>query len=125
MADKDVIPEVPNATGHHKARVFPLVPTLSRKEPVRPAPARPPREDDMGVAALIQKPFQLPESHLHQHHHSKSDSANENKSTSHKVPPSIRVISAEAEKESQKPKRPTTWTPYSNVGFYVLASATR
>ncbi|KAI0541709.1 rab-GTPase-TBC domain-containing protein [Xylaria digitata] len=103
MADKDVIPEQSNTNS--KARVFPLVPTISKKDhhvnpAPAPAPARPPREDDMGVAAIIQKPFQLPESpHLHQQ---PSNVVSDNTSTSHKLLPSIRVISAEAEKESQK-----------------------
>ncbi|KAI3341515.1 rab-GTPase-TBC domain-containing protein [Ustulina deusta] len=104
MADKDVIPEQPstNTSANSKARIFPLVPTASKKDHVNPAPARPPREDDMGVAAMIQKPFQLPESpHLHQHQHPPK-AADDNTPTSHKPPPSIRVISAEVEKESQK-----------------------
>ncbi|TGJ87315.1 hypothetical protein E0Z10_g1424 [Xylaria hypoxylon] len=106
MADKDVIPEQSihnhNITSNtnNKVRVFPLVSSASRKEHVNPAPARPPREDDMGVAAIIQKPFQLPESpHLHQQ---PTKVVSDNTSTSHKLPPSIRVISAETEKESQK-----------------------
>ncbi|KAI1822370.1 rab-GTPase-TBC domain-containing protein [Xylaria intraflava] len=70
MADKD-------------PRAFPLVPTAAKKDHHgSAAPARPPREDDMG----------LPESpHLHQPSQSGilSDAA-------------IRVISTEAEKESQK-----------------------
>lgn len=113
MADKDVIPEqstlshATSTSSNNKARVFPLVPTASKKDhgnptpAPAPAPARPPREDDMGVAAMIQKPFQLPESpRLPQR--SQSELVNDTASTSHKLPPSIRVISAEAEKESQK-----------------------
>ncbi|KAI0112146.1 rab-GTPase-TBC domain-containing protein [Nemania sp. FL0031] len=124
MADKDVIPEqstihnsnntanpiIDNTNNNNtKTRVFPLVPSASKREKGHgshaptsaPAPARPPREDDMGVAALIQKPFQLPESpHLLQR--SQSELVHDNTSSSHKLPPSIRVISAEAEKESQK-----------------------
>ncbi|KAI1297357.1 rab-GTPase-TBC domain-containing protein [Xylaria venustula] len=96
MADKRVIPEQSTlnytSTGA-KARVFPLVPSVSKKEHANPAPARPPREDDMGVAAIIQKPFQHPEP---------PPAVTDTTSTSHKAPPSIRVISAEAEKESQK-----------------------
>lgn len=132
MAERDVIPEQSITHTHTHARVFPLVPTAASKKDhasPAPAPARPPREDDMGVAAMIQKPFQLPDSpRLHQHaqHDVLLDNASASASASHKPPPSIRVISAEAEKESQKAKRPKTWTPYSNaVGYYVLASATR
>ncbi|GAW13139.1 hypothetical protein ANO14919_025170 [Xylariales sp. No.14919] len=109
MADKDVIPEQSahssTSNTNNKARVFPLVPTTSKKDQVHPAaptyaPPRPPREDDMGVAAIIQKPFQLPESpHLHQQ---PLNAVSDSTSTSHKPPPSIRLISAEAEKESQK-----------------------
>ncbi|KAI0518181.1 rab-GTPase-TBC domain-containing protein [Xylaria bambusicola] len=112
MADKAAIPDQSTSTNtkinssannnNNKARVFPLVPTASKREHANPAPARPPREDDMGVAAIIQKPFQLPES-SHAHHPQQPPNAvSDNTSTSHKPPPSIRVISAEAEKESQK-----------------------
>ncbi|KAI1428005.1 rab-GTPase-TBC domain-containing protein [Xylaria sp. FL1777] len=110
MADKDVIPEQstpnntsnPSANTSTKGRVFPLVPTASKRDHVNPAPARPPREDDMGVAAIIQSPFQLPESsHLAQHQ-LQPTAVSDNTSTSPRPPPSIRVISAEAEKESQK-----------------------
>ncbi|KAI0485487.1 rab-GTPase-TBC domain-containing protein [Xylaria cf. heliscus] len=105
MADRDVILEQPpHATAatnaNSKTRVFPLVPSASKKDHAGPPPARPPRDDDMGVAAMIPKPFRIPES---PHHHSPHPEAlNDTASTSHKLPPSIRVISAEAEKESQK-----------------------
>ncbi|KAI1354206.1 rab-GTPase-TBC domain-containing protein [Xylaria sp. FL0043] len=109
MADKDVIPEqaaVSNTKTSNKGRVFPLVPSASKKEHVNPAPARPPRDDDMGVAAIIQQPFQLHEpSHLNPPPQSPKPvtvTVTDNTSTSLKPPPSIRVISAEAEKESQK-----------------------
>ncbi|KAK5631309.1 hypothetical protein RRF57_007023 [Xylaria bambusicola] len=111
MADKAAIPgqsTSPNTktkssvNSNNKARVFPLVPTASKKGHVNPAPVRPPREDDMGVAAIIQKPFQLLESpHVHQPEQP-PNAVSDTTSTTHKPPPSIRVISAEAEKESQK-----------------------
>lgn len=104
MADRDVIleqPPHPSANTNSKPRVFPLVPSASKKDHVGPPPVRPPREDDMGVAAMIPKPFKIPEPpHLHQS--TLPEAVNENTSTSHRLPPSIRVISAEAEKESQK-----------------------
>ncbi|KAI1753824.1 rab-GTPase-TBC domain-containing protein [Xylaria castorea] len=101
MADRDVILEQPShASANTKARVFPLVPTASKKDHAGPPPTRPPRDDDMGVAAMISKPFKIPESPHHQS--PQVEIMNDNTSTSHKPPPSIRVISAEAEKESQK-----------------------
>ncbi|TRX92765.1 hypothetical protein FHL15_006439 [Xylaria flabelliformis] len=101
MAERDVIHEQPtHASANTKTRVFPLVPTASKKDHAGPPPTRPPRDDDMGVAAMISKPFKIPESPHHQS--PQLDIVNENTSTSHKLPPSIRVISAEAEKESQK-----------------------
>ncbi|KAI1179626.1 rab-GTPase-TBC domain-containing protein [Nemania sp. FL0916] len=117
MAEKDVIPEqapvntiaasiiTATTTTSSKGRAFPLVPA-SRKDHQHagPAPVRPPRDDDMGVAALIQRPFQLPESpRLPQVAETEADIIpGDNASVSHKLPPSIRVISAEVEKESQK-----------------------
>jgi hypothetical protein len=59
----------------------------------------------MGVAAMVQKPFHLPDSPHHHHHQQQllqTEPIDENTTTSRKLPPSIRVISAEAEKESQK-----------------------
>ncbi|KAI1817150.1 rab-GTPase-TBC domain-containing protein [Poronia punctata] len=109
MADEDVSPKHSSHTLHNntntstKSRSFPLVPTGSKKDHANAAPARPPREDDMGVADIIQKPFQLPE--LPQHHKlvlPDSDFVTDDASTTPKLNPSIRVISAEAEKESQK-----------------------
>lgn len=41
--------------------------------------------------------------------------------TPRQPPPSVRVISAEAEKESQKVKR-TGWKPYTTLGFYFVAT---
>ncbi|KAI0395958.1 rab-GTPase-TBC domain-containing protein [Xylariaceae sp. FL0594] len=114
MADEDVLFEHSTHNNNNKTRAFPLVPTASNKKdhaksvPVSTptsAPPRPPREDDMGVADLIQKPFQLPE--LPQHHrqapllHDSELMVNSTPST-HKLNPTIRLISAEAEKESQK-----------------------
>ncbi|KAI0401372.1 rab-GTPase-TBC domain-containing protein [Xylaria palmicola] len=107
MADRDAIAEQPqlaHSSSHHshhsshhgshgaKARVFPLVPPKKDHVQPGPPPTRPPRQDDMGVAAMIQQPFQLPDAPL-------NDTAS---TTARTLPPSIRVISAEAEKESQK-----------------------
>ncbi|KAI1269499.1 rab-GTPase-TBC domain-containing protein [Xylariaceae sp. FL1019] len=96
MPDRDAIaeqPERPDLPAHsahntHKARVFPLVPTATKNN--GPRPVRPPRQDDMGVADIIQPPT--------------NDTPSTPTSTGggSKLPPSIRVISAEAEKESQK-----------------------
>jgi len=107
MADEDILSEH-STHNTNKTRAFPLVPTATKKDHANSAPtsapARPPRKDDMGVADIIQKPFQLPE--LPQHHRQPllhdSDLVIDSASTTHKLNPSIRVISAEAEKESQK-----------------------
>ncbi|KAI8624053.1 rab-GTPase-TBC domain-containing protein [Xylariaceae sp. FL1651] len=96
MADKDAIPE----QSTHEVRVFPLVPTATKRGHASSAPARPPRQDDMGVSAIIQKPLHLSEAPHKQH--VLTEAVNDTTSTTRKLPPSIRVISAEAEKESQK-----------------------
>ncbi|KAI1328593.1 rab-GTPase-TBC domain-containing protein [Xylariaceae sp. FL0255] len=97
MADIDVIPEQPMP----ERRVFPLVPTATKN--TGPKPTRPPREDDMGVDAIIPRPIDHPRASLYrQHERGSSDPLNSPTSTTGQLAPSIRVISAEAEKESQK-----------------------
>ncbi|KAI0161411.1 rab-GTPase-TBC domain-containing protein [Xylariaceae sp. FL1272] len=120
MPDRDAIAEQPERPDlpTHNARVFPLVPTATKNN--GPRPVRPPRQDDMGVADIIQPPTNVtlnanPASSIDKDAHVPEpsqarqpavvkDTPSTPTSTSggSKLPPSIRVISAEAEKESQK-----------------------
>ncbi|KAI1506602.1 hypothetical protein F5X99DRAFT_10342 [Biscogniauxia marginata] len=109
-----------NAEQIKEARAFPLVPRATK--PTKPSHPLPSRRDDRGDSNDNNNPSQ-PKLKPAPKLEPAPPSAPTPTPTSRPPPPSIRLISEELEKESQKPSPTPAWTPYSsNLGFYFVAT---